>query len=86
MVGSATGVECKGGGFAARTLGGVFPAGGDVNMVGVADYVRITTQCASGQIWLEALGVTGRPLQWVGRAVMIDASGARSFESFVMSR
>lgn len=83
---SLAGTECKGGGFAAKTLGGVFPTGGDVNMVGVADYVRIITQCASGQVWLEALGVAGKPLQWVGRAVMIDASGGRVFESFVMTR
>ena len=60
--------------------------GGDVNMVGVADYVRITAQCASGQVIMEALGVTGKPLQWVGRAAMIDASGARTFESFVLTR
>ena len=83
---SLAGTECKGGGFAAKTLGGVFPTGGDVNMVGVADYVRVITQCASGQVWLEALGVAGKPLQWVGRAVMIDAAGARTFESFVMTR
>ena len=83
---SLAGTECKGGGFAAKTLGGVFPTGGDVNMVGVADYVRIITQCAQGQVWLEALGVAGKPLQWVGRAVMIDAAGARSFESFVLTR
>ena len=83
---SLAGTECKGGGFAAKTLGGVFPTGGDVNMVGVADYVRIVTQCAQGQVWLEALGVAGKPLQWVGRAVMIDAAGARSFESFVLTR
>lgn len=86
VLGSLAGSDCKGGGFAARTLGGVFPVGGDVNMVGVADYVCITTQCTSGQVLLEALGVTGKPLQWVGRAVMIDASGARTFESFVMQR
>lgn len=83
---SLSGAECKGGGFAAKTLGGVFPTGGDVNMVGVADYVRVITQCASGQVWLEALGVAGKPLQWVGRAVMIDAAGGRTFESFVMTR
>ena len=83
---SLAGTECRGGGFAAKTLGGVFPTGGDVNMVGVADYVRIITQCASGQVWLEALGVAGKPLQWVGRAVIIDANGGRAFESFVMTR
>ena len=86
VIGSLAGTDCKGGGFAAKTLGGVFPAGGDVNMVGVADYVRITTQCEKGQVWLEALGVAGKPLQWVGRAVMIDAAGARSFESVVLMR
>ena len=83
---SLDGSECKGNGFAAKTLGGVFPSSGEVNMVGVADYVRIVTQCASGQVWLEGLGVSGNPLQWVGRAVIIDQAGGRTFESFVMTR
>ena len=86
LIGNLAGADCKGTGFAARTLGGVFPAGGEVNMVGVADYVRFTTQCPSGQIWVEALGVAGKPVQWVGRAVLIDAAGARSFESVVLTR
>lgn len=81
-----TGAECKGGGFAARSLGGVFPNNGDVNMIGVSDYLRLTAKCPNGQIVLEALGVVGQPLQWVGRAVVIDAAGQRKFESFIATR
>ena len=80
------GGECKGGGFAARSLGGVYSNGGDVNMVGVADYMRVVAKCASGQLSLEAFGLAGQPPQWVGRAVVIDDKGQRRSEGFVATR
>lgn len=80
------GAECKGGGFAARSLGGVFPAGGEVSMIGVADYLRVVTNCGTSQVWLEAFGVAGQPLQWIGRAMMVDDKGQRKFESFIATR
>ena len=81
-----TGAECKGGGFAARSLGGVYPNGGDVSMIGVADYLRVVTKCTSGQLWLEAFGLAGQPPQWVGRAVVIDEKGQRHSEGFIATR
>ena len=80
------GAECKGGGFAARSLGGVYPNGGEVGMIGVADYLRVVTTCGTSQVWLEAFGVAGQPLQWVGRAMMVDDKGQRKFESFIATR
>ena len=80
------GGECKGGGFAARSLGGVYSSGGDVNMVGVADYMRVVAKCAGGQLSLEAFGLAGQPPQWVGRAMLIDDKGQRHSESFIATR
>ena len=80
------GAECKGGGFAARSLGGVYPNGGDVSMIGVADYLRVVTSCGASQVWLEAFGVAGQPLQWVGRAMLVYDKGQRKFESFIATR
>ena len=80
------GAECKGGGFAARSLGGVFPTGGEVSMIGVADYLRVVTNCGATQVWLEAFGVAGQPLQWIGRAMLVDDKGQRKFESFIATR
>ncbi len=80
------GVACAGSGFAAATIGGVFPLGGDINMVGVSDYMRIASKCGSGQIVIDALAVPGPSVQWIGRATLIDAKGVRHAESFVASR
>ncbi len=80
------GAACSGSGFAASTIGGVFPLGGDINMVGVSDYMRIASKCGTGQIVIDAFAVPGPALQWVGRATMIDAKGVRHAEVFVASR
>lgn len=80
------GVACAGSGFAAATIGGVFPLGGDINMVGVSDYMRIASKCGTGQILIDALAVPGPSVQWVGRAMLIDAKGVRHAETFVASR
>lgn len=80
------GVACAGSGFAAATIGGVFPLGGDINMVGVSDYMRIASKCGTGQILIDALAVPGPSVQWIGRAMLIDAKGVRHAETFVASR
>ena len=80
------GAPCAGSGFAAATIGGVFPLGADINMVGVSDYMRIASKCGAGQILIDALAVPGPAVQWVGRATIIDAKGVRHAEAFVASR